>query len=339
MTIIKLKIDEHKFDINLEFYNFLKKITQAKLNEKILDTFLDIYYSNVNLPVENIKDIYFSFVEEKMKRKDISSIIALIWDIDSNNIWLFIFSLKLNQIKDLLLQEAKIFRHIKSQELEWLNQLSLAYDKISTQVAYSTRISWALLSLLFFDNLEDGNINFMSENSIEFMKQLSKDAIHLKKSGLEPNQIFMLLFSESINQSITSSAWASYEDRIKNILVWMGIPIEDISKTHDENDSSTEFDFFFKNAWRSYGISTKRTLRERYKQFIKTAHMSELHIMIEITLWTDLRENIAESIVAHWVYIFVSDEVYQATEYLKTNPCVFPASSLSIKLLESLKSI
>ena len=46
----------------------------------------------------------------------------------------------------------------------------------------------------------------MSESSVEFMKQLSKDTIELKRAGLEPNQIFMLLFSESINQSITSSA-------------------------------------------------------------------------------------------------------------------------------------
>ena len=218
MKVIKLRIDERKFDINLEFYNFLKKITQAKLNEKTLDAFLSIYYSNSYIPTENLKDIYFSFVEEKLNRKDISSIISLISDINRDNLWLFIFSLKLNQIKDLLLQEAKIFRQIKSQELEWLNQLSLAYDKVSTQVAYSTRISWALLSLLFFENIENGNINFMSESSVEFMKQLSKDTIELKRAGLEPNQIFMLLFSESINQSITSSAWASYEDRIKNIL-------------------------------------------------------------------------------------------------------------------------
>lgn len=337
MKVIKLKIDEGKFDINLEFYNFLKKITQAKLNEKTLDAFLNIYYSNSCIPTENLKDIYFSFVEEKLNRKDISSIISLISDINRGNLWLFIFSLKLNQIKDLLLQEAKIFRQIKSQELEWLNQLSLAYDKVSTQVAYSTRISWALLSLLFFENIENGNINFMSESSVEFMKQLSKDTIELKRAGLEPNQIFMLLFSESINQSITSSAWASYEDRIKNILIWMGINAEDISKTHDKNDSSTEFDFFFINQWRSYGISAKRTLRERYKQFIKTAHMSELNIMIEITLWTDLRENIAESIVGHGVYIFVSDEVYKATDYLKKNTCIFPASSLSIDFLSNLK--
>lgn len=339
MTNTKLKIEESKFDINLEFYNFLKKITQSKLNENNINSFLELYYSNNRCSVSTIKEIYFSFIEERLKRKDLSSINSLISEINEDNHCLFIFALKLNQIKSLLLEEAKVFREIKSQELVWLNQLSLAYDKVSTQVAYSTRISWALLSLLFFENLENGNTSFISQCSVDYLKQLSKDTISLVKKGLEPNQIFMLLFSESINQSITSSAWASYEDRIKNILIWMGIPASNIAKTHDKNDSSTEFDFFFVHNKKKIGISAKRTLRERYKQFIKTAHMSKLDIMIEITLWTDLRQNIAESIVSHGVYIFVADEVYQTQDYLQKNPCIFPASWLNISLLSKLKPI
>lgn len=339
MQFNKLTLSDNKFDINLEFYNFLKKITQAKLNEGMIDVFLEIYYSNYDLPVEGLKEIYYSYIEGKIRRKDVSLVINLIAEITEKNLGLFILSLKLNQIKRLLLEEAKISRKIKSQQLEWLNQLSLAYDKISTQVAYATRISWALLSLLFFENLENWNTHFISEDAIDYLNKLSKETVELIKEWLEPNQIFMLLFSESINQSITSSAGASYEDRIKDILIWMWIPSEDITKTHDENDSSTEFDFFFKLDWRNYWISAKRTLRERYKQFIKTAHMSELDIMIEITLWTDLRENIAQSIVSHWVYVFVADEIYESTPYLKSNACIFPASQLSIELLSSLKPI
>jgi hypothetical protein len=146
----------------------------------------------------------------------------------------------------------------------------------------------------------------------------------------------MLLFSESINQSITSSAGTSYEDRIKNILIAMGIPNEDIEKVHDENDTSTEFDFFFKLNGRNYGIGAKRTLRERYKQFIKTAHMSKLDVMIEITLGTDLRENIANAIREHGVYLFVADEVYKTKKYLQEIKGIFPASELSKELLEKL---
>jgi len=250
---------------------------------------------------------------------------------------IFIFSLKLNQIKDLLLQEAKITQTVKTQELEGLNQLSLAYDKVSTQVAYATRISGALLSLLFFEKLEQGNSNFISESTTLFLETLIKSYKEFSKKGIEPNQIFMLLFSESINQSITSSAGASYEDRIKNILIAMGIPNDNIQKAHDDTDSSTEFDFLFTYNNRRYGIGAKRTLRERYKQFIKTAHMSKLDVMIEITLGTDLRENIATAIREHDVYLFVADEVYDEKKYLQRIEGIFPASHLTPSLLENLK--
>lgn len=226
---------------------------------------------------------------------------------------------------------------IKTQELEGLNQLSLEYDKVSTQVAYATRISGALLSLLFFEKLEQGDTNFISESTKSFLENLGSAYKVLSKRGVEPNQIFMLLFSESINQSITSSAGASYEDRIKNILISIGISSDNIKKQHDQNDSSTEFDFFFEYEGRKYGISAKRTLRERYKQFIKTSHMSYLDIMIEVTLGTDLRENIANSIRKHGVYLFVADEMYKTKKYLQEIEGIFPASQLNTSTLKKLR--
>ena len=147
----------------------------------------------------------------------------------------------------------------------------------------------------------------------------------------------MLLFSESINQFITSSAGLSYEDRIKNILIAMGIPSDKIKKTYDKNDDSTEFDFFFELKGKTFGIGTKRILRERYKQFIKTAQMSKIDVMIEITLGTDLRENIANSIIQHGVYLFVADEVYKSKKFLQNTEGIFSASALSLDLLKKLK--
>ncbi|MCX6717007.1 MAG: hypothetical protein NTV72_03715 [Candidatus Taylorbacteria bacterium] len=284
-----------------------------------------------------LTELFYAYIEDKIKREDIGSISAVIADIDENTIDIFVFSLKLNLIKDLLLQEAKIAQTIKAQKLEGLNQLSLAYDKVSTQVAYATRISGALLSLLFFEKLESGNTNFISESTEVFLESLVNSYKTLSKRGIEPNQIFMLLFSESINQSITSLAGASFEDRIKNILISIGIPNDGIEKRHDDNDSSTEFDFFFNYKHRKYGIGAKRTLRERYKQFIKTSHMSKIDVMIEITLGTDLRENIAKSIRSHGVYLFVADEVYKTKKFLQHIDGIFPASKLSLGLLEKLK--
>jgi len=68
---------------------------------------------------------------------------------------------------------------------------------------------------------------------------------------------------------------------------------------------------------KTYGIGAKRTLRERYKQFIKTAQMSQIDVMIEITLGIDLTEEKVRAIRNHNVFLFVSDEVYQANQYLK----------------------
>lgn len=210
MKINKIKIKESVFDINLVFYNFLKKITQAKFTDNQVSDLLSIYFSNSKENVETLKELFYDYIETKIGRADLSHISDVISEITEDTIDIFLFSLKLNLIKDLLLQEAKIAQTIKTQELEGLNQLSMAYDKVSTQVAYATRISGALLSLLFFEKLEKGETNFISDSTEAFLKSLVKKYTELSKKGVEPNQIFMLLFSESINQSIISSAGTSY---------------------------------------------------------------------------------------------------------------------------------
>jgi hypothetical protein len=337
ITNIELPIKDNIFDINLIFYNFLKKITQAKLTNSQIINLLVSYSSNKNLNIDNLKEIFYSYVENSIKRKDLSKIYSLLSEIDENNIDIFIFSLKLNIIKDFLLKQDKISEISKIEKLEKFDQLSLSYDKISTQVAYSVRINGALRSFFFFEKLEEGNTSFISSSSEEFLQNLKKTFDLLSKKDVKLNQIFMLLFSESINQSIISSAGISYEERVRNALLSIGIKNEDIQKIHDIDDRSTEFDFFFECDGRKFGIGAKRTLRERYKQFIKTAHMSKVDIMIEITLGTDLRENMANSIRQHDVYLFVADEVYNEKEFLKQKDGIYPASALTLDLLKNLK--
>ena len=250
---------------------------------------------------------------------------------------LFIFSLKLYHIKDLLLHEAKLIDVINLSRLEKLASLSLEYDKISVYRPYATRVNGALLALIFFSSLEDGKTNFMSKDASDFIKTLSDYAIKLKKKGVEPNQIFMLMFSESVNQSIISDSGSDYEDRILSVLKSIGIPEGDIKKTHDKDDASTEFDFFFELNKKTYGIGAKRTLRERYKQFIKTAQMSKIDVMIQITLGLDLNEEKAKSILKHGVYIFVSDEIYNLRKFLQKMKGVYSVKDLTLKTLKSLK--
>lgn len=333
----KLKIPQAKIDVNLKFYFMLKYLVKSKIAEKqcilILEHCLLMNNNNFKTIKNKLLEIVGNFTGQEKQDSLFSIIETLEWVSD---LYLFIFSIKLYLIKNLLLQEAKLSDVLLLDKLSNVDPLSLEYDKISVLRPYATRVNWALLSLLFFDNLEKWNTNFISQQSEEYLKELSMLANKAKESGVEPNQIFMLMFSESINQSIISDSWTDYEDRILSVLTKIWIPESDISKIHDKNDSSTEFDFFFNYNWRTFWIWAKRTLRERYKQFIKTAHMSQIDVMIEITLWLDLNEEKAKSIISHWVYIFVADEVYQSREYLQTMEWVYSVKNLSQSTLKTL---
>ena len=145
----------------------------------------------------------------------------------------------------------------------------------------------------------------------------------------------MLMFNESINQSILSNSGSDYESRIYSILSKNGI--KNITKEHDKNDKSTEYDFFFEIEGRTYGIGAKRTLRERYKQFIKTSHTSTIDVSIEITTGVDLTIEKAETIVKHNTYIFVSDEIYLAREFLQNMDMIYSTKHLDFATLKNLK--
>ena len=192
-----------------------------------------------------------------------------------------------------------------------------------------------MLSLLFFEKLGQNDCNFISKDSVNFVSGLAKQMLNLKKFGLESNQIFMLMFSESINQSIISDSGSNYENRILSVLNKIGI--KNIRKIHDESDKSTEYDFFFEIDGKSYGIGAKRTLRERYKQFIKTKLTTKIDFSIQVTLGLDLFEEKAKTIANHDTYIFVADEIYQTRAFLKKMKKVYSVKDLNLQTLKNLK--
>jgi len=340
MKETKIKIGENKFDINLKFYFFLKYLTRASLTDNQTTELLKTVFLYKKNSIEDRTQKLIDFADEKLKdgsNKKNDFILAISKIEEEVDFELFVFSLKLYSIKDLLLQEAKAKNLLDISKLEKLDPLSLEYDKITVYAPYSTRVSGALLTLLFFDKLENQDVTFVSKDSVDFVKNLSMDAKKLKKVGVEPNQVFMLMFSESVNQSIISDSGGNYEDRIKSVLLGIGIDEEKITDgSHDKNDLSTEFDFFFDLDSKSYGIGAKRTLRERYKQFIKTAQMSKLDVMIEITLGTDVRPKMAEAIVKHGVYLFVADEIYDSKEFLQNQDGVYPTREFNLKTLKDI---
>jgi hypothetical protein len=330
MKIEKLHLSKEKTDINLKFYFFLKHINKLSPTNRQLSSVIEninLLSSDIGSLLEKLESI---FTKSQSKLEHIKEIVLRL--TNSEDLDLFDFSLRLYQIKDLLLAEAKIFEAIDLNNLSSLDPLSLEYDKISVLKPYKTRVSGALLSLLFFEKLDKNEFNFMSNDSLEFISDLSKKASNLKKNGLESNQIFMLMFSESINQSIISDSGTNYEDRIRSVLNKIGI--KNISKTHDKNDKSTEYDFFFDIDGKTYGIGAKRTLRERYKQFIKTALTSKIDVSIEITIGLDLNKEKAKTIVSHGSYIFVSDEVYQTRDFLREMDRVYSVKDLNLKTLK-----
>ncbi len=342
MKIDKLEITKSKFDINLKFYFFLKYLVKTNLSDNQSNEILKICILNskVNSRTTILKVI--KYIEDKIKTgsKKQKLIFETIDEINTDiDLKLFIFSLKLYMIKDLLLQEAKLKDLLDITKLEDLDPLSLEYDKITIYSPYSTRVNGALLSLIFFDKLDNKETNFISQEVENFIKNLSNFAIELKDKGIEPNQIFMLMFNESINQSIISDSGSNYEDRILSVLTSLGIDESKIEKTHDKDDSSTEFDFFFELKNKTYGIGAKRTLRERYKQFIKTAQMTTIDVMIEITLGIDLTEEKVKAIRNHNVFLFIADEVYNSYQYLKDIDGVYSSKNLTIEVLERLSTL
>jgi hypothetical protein len=334
MKIENLTIHKQKIDINLEFYFFLKLINKLNPSSNQINTI----FQNIFLLGFNIYKLQLSLENIFLKSKTKHNLIKEIIDkLNIDNIDLFDFSLRLYQVKDLLLAEAKISEAIEIDKILNLNPLSLEYDQLSILKPYKTRVKAALLTLLFFEKLKQHEFNFMSQESIEYIKTLSFKIEKFAKLGLESNQIFMLMFNESIDQSIKSDSGSNYEDRILSVLNKIGIV--NISKTHDKNDKSTEYDFFFEIDGKTFGISAKRTLRERYKQFIKTSITSKIDISIEITLGVDLNNEKANTIASHGSFIFVSDEIYQSREFLKNNEKVFSVRDLNIETLKKLIKI
>lgn len=335
MKITKLKIEEKKLNINLKFYFFLKYLIKAKLSNTQIEEFLKltVFENNKN---ELVKD-FFSKIKSIEKKQLIENILDRVED--NQDFYLLEFAIRLYVVKDLLLSEAKICDILNFDKLQKLDPLSLEYDKLSVLKPYFVRVNSALLALLFFENIENKNLNFMTENSFEFLQNLSNRFRNLKNIGLESNQIFMLMFSESINQSIISDSGSNYENRIEIVLSRIGIDFK--KRVHDKFDQSTEYDFFFKIDKINYGIGAKRTLRERYKQFIKTSKKSDVDVMIQITIGLDLTEEKSKIITENGIFIFVAEEIYQSKSFsfLKVNKNIYSTNQLNLLTLKKLAKI
>jgi hypothetical protein len=337
MEISNLITDE-TLDINLKFYRFLKNLNSTNGLTANQRTELEKILSNhTNKGFEPVMNLIYDFSSD-LPDKKLMTFEELLPLLENNDdLEALSLSCKLLNIKPLLLEEAKLISQSKKTSLGKYHPLSIEYDRITVTIPYTTRVSGALIAMILFDKIEQGDSIFLSKIAHDYTEDIISGSKKLLSMGVSLEEMFLLMFTESMNQSIKSDSGGNYEDRITEVLVSQGIERDSISKVHDDNDSSTEFDHIFTYKNKTIGISAKRTLRERYKQFIKTSLMSKLDIMIEITLGLDLTIEKAKAIRNHGVYLFVSEEVYKHRRDLQELDGVYSASDFNIEEIVKLK--
>lgn len=326
-------------DPNYRLYLLLKEFNGGQgLSDRLHRLFLEVLIQdNLNFECalsdvkKIIKDMKSSTRHDNLER--ITSILNSELDFV-----LLRFSVCLLSVKEVLLEQAKSIKPMPSSTSQ-SHKLSLENDNEGKKAVYLGRVSSSLLAREFFDKLREGDQKYVASFAGEISSVLISDFTYLEGNGVHALEMFMLMFSESVNQGIRSGAGVNYEDRILEMLLSLGIERDKIRKVHDSSDDSTEFDFLFTHKARNYGIGAKRTLRERYKQFIKTARELDCQVMIEITLGIDLPETKAKTITGYGVHLFVADEIYKENAYLQYMEMIYPVSMFSLSTLESLKSL
>lgn len=340
----KIEINDVTYDNNLQFYTILKLLIKCKLSDKQLILFQDTLQKNFN--IENkitLEKLLLSnsaiVTEGTQKYEDLCMLLNTMAHTDFI-MWknMIDVSIELMLIKDLILQESKAYANNQYKEvIRSLNdKLSLEYDMSKLSLPYGQRVISSLLVYVLTD--VERNNEYILEASRKTIKDFSEKIIELTSLyDINCNNMFSLIMTESVNQSIISDAGQSYESRVEEKF----IPIVDKMNghSHDSKISSVEYDFTFELNKLKCGISAKRTLRERYKQNFEDVELLDVDYMFLITLGIDLTEDKLNNILEkHGIYVIVSQEVYESKDYMKNCSRVISSKNLSRALLEQLIS-
>ena len=301
-----------KFDINFTFYRFIKILNS---NDGLTDSELKKTFSLIQNSSNNqtfIDKFNLNILNKIKSEQRLIILKGLFANLDNTNTYdVFVFSIYILKFKPLLLEYSKIIE-VRSVLGKEIHPLSLKNDNYSIYYPYSVRVNGALISLIFFDIVESRKKHEFPTSNYQpnFINELFDLYHSLKNKGLEANQIFSIVFQESIAQSGRSNAGSSLEGIVNDVLVEEGI--SNIEKRIDKYRKDVEYDHLFSLNGKIYGISTKRTLRERYKQFKKTKG-AEADVFIQITSGLDLNESKSNTITSNSFdcYIFVFPEIYE----------------------------
>ena len=181
MKIEKLQLPRATIDINLQFYFFLKHIVKLKPNDKQVVAILETAHLFKKSIPDFIEHLHAIFASKQGKGK---GKLAQIKDIyarfeNGNDIELFVFSIKLYQMKNLLLQEAKITASIDVEYLSNRDPLSLAYDRISMIKPLCDKSKWCIAFLIIFQKIRKKGNKFYICQCLSFYCESFKDCYTL----------------------------------------------------------------------------------------------------------------------------------------------------------------
>lgn len=334
-----MDIKKSEYDNNLLFYSILKTLLQCHLTERQSMHLEELIEQNDKRSYVKMKELLLSSIvtEGTQKYDDFINFLNLATK-KNYEMWkeFVLISIELLFIKDLILEESKIYSRNKHKELtnKIKDKLSLEYDMSEIERPYGQRVMSSLLVYVLTDI--ERKDEFLLETSKNSVKVLNTKLAHIvKEYKINVNNMFMIITNESISQSIRSEAGKVYEQQVQSVLWNISDKVE--GHSHDEKVPSVEYDFTFYIDSKKYGVSAKRTLRERYKQNFEDVNYLTVDAMFLITLGIDLNEDKLNNILhKNGQYVIVSDEVYEGKDYLKNNPRVLSSKNISKQAIKDI---
>lgn len=305
---------------NLLFYTVLKGLVQCKLSSHQLSQLKELILENGEL--DNVSMI--SFLNNKVVKESVKAYenyINMLNLCTSKNyqMWkdLMVLALELLLIKPLILEESKVYANKKYEHdvSAIKDKLSLQYDIVNLEKPYGQRVINALL--VYMVTYQDRENEFILEQTETTVKQIN-DLIKVNKEkyGICTDNIFMIIMDESTNQSIISLAGGSYEDRVESVVRKISDNV--IDHVTDSNIPSVEYDFVFEFNNKRYGVSAKRTLRERYKQNFEDVNTLSVDGVFIVTLGIDVNaDKLTNILQRNGYFIVVAQELYERYSYFK----------------------
>lgn len=332
----KINIDSKTYNNNLNFYSMLKLLIQCHLSEKQL-IFIQKTVNDNLISIQKDKTLMKTLIIDtnaivKPDTEKYSSLNYFLNTIDTidTKMWCDFIDIcvDLLLVKDLILQESKVYaaNEYKKELKDIQDLLSVDYDMSSIHLPYGQRVISSLLLYAFTDiNRKNDFILNSSETSVKNFSYKVKKLTNNYK--LNVNNMFHIIMDESMNQSIKSDAGSSYESRVAQTIA----PIVDklFGHSHDSKIPSVEYDNTFIYNNKLCGVSSKRTLRERYKQNFEDVDLLDVEYMFLITLGNDLNEDKLNNIMQKkGIYIIVSQEEYDSRKFLNSNERVISSKNI-----------